>query len=562
MIDEDPPGKGHRPVAEFGLGDTVASLAERRGISPRQLLDTFDEIGLPKASEDEPVFAEERRQLEDARQVESVAREMDISSPRLLEILGQVGVEKRSPHAYVSVNEQKQLSLAKTVGSLAEELGVSPTHLIGELEQIGVPKDSIDAYVSGDEQQQRHLAKSVHYLALDQGVSTDILLRLLERFGIPKRSTGALVTADEQERISPSVRVLKTAGAIKALRISRGLTRGELGERAGISERQLARIEAGEVDLTRDDRTAVRQITSLAAALRLPVKDLYGSTATARRVLHPEPRSEPTMPVSAAVSPQTRLGFALLRMRYGWTIAQVMEVAPLVFALVAEGSLARRQRRQRELEAACEQARPEIRSFLSDLRRQLAVEAASIDRRDLRDDDLEKGGDLGGPLRDGDLDPFCRHLFELARDLAADCPRETPAPPAHEPRRGERWLLAWMFREELNRAASTSERARWALEYGEANLFDMPQELRLDLQADLEEDAEDRQRRLNERVRWLEGKLSEEVEQAVRQWRDAFRTAGEAAGPRCPHCDSPVEPAHRFCPHCGKAVEVPNGGWT
>ena len=393
----------------------------------------------------------------------------------------------------------------------------------------------------------------------------EVLLRMLEQMGVPKGSKDALVSEEEQEQLTPAVRVWKSAETIKALRVYRGLTRAELAERAGISERQLARIEARQVDVTRNDGQAKRQMIRLAEVLRVTQEDLRGNTKKAKGVLNEEPKSDPVLPISASVSALTRLGFAFVRLRYGWSIGEVVELAPLMFALLAEGSLARRRGRLDEMKKMHDELPKELQRYLLEFREQSDIEERSIGRRDLRDEDIDNGGHLTSVFRGKQEDPFSAYLIEFAQDQdrhSEDRTNELPIPPKEEPRLAERWLLAWMFREEMERTVGKSERARWALEYGDVNLFDIPQELRFDLEAErkgkLVDDPEEREHRFEKRVEWLESKLSREVEEAVRRWRDfshSFRTTSYL-GMKCQYCHQSVESGYKYCPRCGQPIQA------
>ena len=204
----------------------------------------------------------------------------------------------------------------------------------------------------------------------------------------------------------------------------------------GISERQLAKIEAGEVDLV-DPRQTTR-LEKLAAGLDVTIKDLHGRTDTASLVLDTESRSEPPVAISALVTQEARSGFARIRNRYDWSIAQVVELAPLMFVLLAEGSLARRRRKLEEMRNAHEEAPLELRRFLAKFRERLDEEERSIRDRTLRHDSFP-----GSAFPD----PLCAYLFELAETLKDD--DSPPIPRTGEVRRSERLLLDlldWLLR--------------------------------------------------------------------------------------------------------------------
>lgn len=363
--------------------------------------------------------------------VESVAGERGIPPEELLRASAEIGIPKESVTDSLSDSERTHLLEARTVQAFAEKLDVSRAQLLTELDEIGMPKKSVDAYVSVDEQWQREHAQSVEILARDEGIAVDSLLRKLEEIGRTKPSVGSLVTDEEQEQISPFVRTHHLARTIREIREYRGLTRAQVAEKVAVSERQLVKIEAGEVDLV--DPKQGERLEELAVAL--DVKDFE----TAATPIHDaEPRQDPVA-ISAQVTPQARSGFARIRERYGWSIAQVMELAPLMFGLLAEGSLARRRRRLQELRSACEEAPLELRDFLVRFRQEpLKKETRSIQDRNLRYDSFSGGASP---------DPLSAYLFELAGKLGDDA--SMPVPPAGNPRRGERLLLDWLLPDKL-----------------------------------------------------------------------------------------------------------------
>ncbi len=295
-----------------------------------------------------------------------------------------------------SVDERTQILHAKTVAGFAEELGTPPDQLLNELVDMGIEKGSVDAYLSVDEQ--RQVALPVEELARRARMDADDLLRKLEEIGRPKSSAKSLVTAGEQELLSDFVRATRIATTVRGIRNHQGLSRAIVAEDVGISERQLARIEAGEVDLV-DPRQAPR-LEKLATALGVTIKDLYGSTATARGL---ESRKD-QVPVSALISPEARSGFARIRERYRWTMAEVMEFAPLMFVLLAEGSLERRRRRVEEMRNAHDGAPDELRRFLAEFRERLEKEVDAIRERELRQSSFSGGAS----------DSLAEYLRELA----------------------------------------------------------------------------------------------------------------------------------------------------
>lgn len=348
--------------------------------------------------------------------VESFAHQRQLAARELLRAAEDIGIPKQSGADSLTHEEQNQLLQARTIKDFAAKLDVSHTQLLAELAEIGLPKEGPDSYLSGEQQWQREHARPVATLADETGIDVNSLLRKLEEEGRAEPSAGSLVTPDQWQRLVPFV----IARTIRAIRDYRGFTRAEVAEKAGISERHLAKIEAGEIlvggevtaernrgeVLPEEDHRLEELLARLAPALNSTVKDLKGTTETAK-LARDATKSHQLVAISAKVTTDARSGFARIRDRYGWTIAQVMEVAPVLFVLLAEGSLARRRQRLRELRTKHD-AVPELQTFLADFRERGAGEEASIQSHNLRNDGLSD---------DSSADPFFAHLTELARAI-------------------------------------------------------------------------------------------------------------------------------------------------
>ncbi len=347
--------------------------------------------------------------------VESFAHQRQLAAQEILRAAREIGIGKRSEADSLTPEEQNELLQAKTVRDFAARLDVSHGQLLGELEEIGLPKEGPDSYLSGEQQWQRQHARPVSALANETGIDVESLLCKLKGEGRAEPSPGTLVTPDEWQRLVPFV----IARTIRAIREYRGLARADVAANAGISERHLAKIEAGEIlvggdvaaerskgEVLPEDHALEDLLEKLAPALNATVKDIKGTTDTAR-LARDATKPKQLVAISAKVTTDARSGFARIRDRYGWTIAHVMEIAPLLFALLAEGSLARRRQRLRDLQTKHD-AVPELQAFLAEFRERRAREEASIQNRKLRDDGLSD---------DGPADPFFAHLIELARPI-------------------------------------------------------------------------------------------------------------------------------------------------
>ena len=370
----------------------------------------------------------------------------------------------------------------------------------------------------------------VKELAETLDMSTAALLKQMKQADLPQKY-GDEEVSDEQQRQLRAFRRLQREAAtirenVRLLRKCRTLTRAELARKTGISERHLARIETGDIDVSRQDLKE-----KLAKALSVGIADLCGITDYIGRLSETEPGAETRTQLSAAVNVHTRLAYALLKRRYGWTAAEIIKLAPVMFALLAEGSLERRRRRLAQLRDSRDKVDEDLKGYLSALSRHCSVEETSVERCDLRANEVERDEDPTNVFRSRpDGDSFIDYLTELANDLLPD------DEPAHL--RGERRLLARVCREELDKLTDDSILARWALEYGDTDLSAIPESL-------LQPEAK------AQRIEWLESKLRSITKDDIQHWQ---RRLG-AKGVLCPKCDVPVDPRSKFCSQCGYQLQ-------
>ena len=333
----------------------------------------------------------------------------------------------------------------------------------------------------------------------------------------------AASTGSAQRTASTDIRV--DPHALTLSREWRGLSRRTLAAESGVSARHIARIETADSPVSVRRETAERlarvlydEDESLEDELQVPYDFFRAPAHGLKRVI-------PRVQLSARVSHQVRLAYDLVRLRYGPSAREVMVLAPLLFALLAEGSLRWRRQALDEIEDLKERLQA---IGQSDNRRHLyfAKYMGTVDNGiDTERDSIEEDDVRGRLVREDDYmreydaddaQPFQDYLAGLAADLegrdivdfrAGD--RITPDP---------YWGINpyRLFPEQLEKLTGGSDRARWALEYGDVRLSSIPERL-------LDDAATD------ERVQWLESRLSDEVrtfmEQklTVRDALDAFR---------------------------------------
>ena len=134
---------------------------------------------------------------------------------------------------------------------------------------------------------------------------------------------------------------------LRSLRERMNLSRRKLAEKSGVSERQIGRVEAS------DTNVLVRMNTMIKLASALGVDaDMLADDPTAIDPL-PVPPSQDVQ-LSVKISSQVRLAYDLVKHRYGPSQKDIINLAPLLFVLLAEGSLSWRRQWLEEAKAAME----------------------------------------------------------------------------------------------------------------------------------------------------------------------------------------------------------------
>lgn len=278
---------------------------------------------------------------------------------------------------------------------------------------------------------------------------------------------------------------------LKALRARKRLSRSQLAARSGVSARQLARLEAS--------RRAVRVTTfkRIVQALGTDEETLSGASPVT-----PRPEKMEDVGVRMRVSPQLHLAYDLVSFRYGPTRREIVELAPLLFVLLAEGSLAWRKERAGQVD--------ELIGRLQDLGKHSALYGASfleymLEGADLERASIEKADLMGNDVRreewgDGYGVPFCDYLCKLAQEMGIEgtvdfYPNDSDATIGFDTIWGAEPYE--VCRDLLGELTGGSKLARRALLRGDVRLSEIPKDLL---------PAEHR----DARVAWLEGKLSDQ----------------------------------------------------
>ena len=282
--------------------------------------------------------------------------------------------------------------------------------------------------------------------------------------------------------------------SLKVLRSGKGWSRRQLADRSSVSERQLARLE------TARDSVPVRMTTfkRIAEALGTDGGKLSGASSVTRN-----PEKLEDVGLRVRVSPQLQLAYDLVSFRYGPTRREIVELAPLLFVLLAEGSLAWRLERAEKVDALLGRLQDlgkhtalYCASFLEYVQEGNECERASISKPDLMGNDVrrEEWGDGYEGV------PFCDYLCKLAEDMRiAGIVDFHPDTSAATVGLGTIWGAEpyEVCRDVLGELTGESKLARRALLHGDVRLSQIPKDL-------LSPEAKDA------RVAWLEERLSDE----------------------------------------------------
>ena len=268
---------------------------------------------------------------------------------------------------------------------------------------------------------------------------------------------------------------------LRHLREVRKLSRRKLAKRAIVTERTIQRWES---DSERSETPRERTLECLARALGVEEGVLTGEL--------PLPDSgEPAAPkpdgvqISATIEPMARLAYDLIKRRYGVSATEIIDMAPLFFVLLAEGSLAWRREKMKEayeaialldrVEDSTGNKHFQVRAF--ETGETVDLEETSIRKADLFGEGLFEDLDFGlVPFNPDETNPFAHFLRKLAGDLKKPdvvyMERDFLAygsPP--------RFPYYWICRGDLRTIANRFAEAEGALMRGDVRLHEIPEEL-------------------------------------------------------------------------------------
>lgn len=283
---------------------------------------------------------------------------------------------------------------------------------------------------------------------------------------------------------------------LRELRRRKRWSRERLAKESKVSVRQIARIETAETVIAVHATT----IDRLARALRTDANTL-------KEPLESDQPIPGDVRISTKVSPKTRLAYDLIERRYGPSAEQLILLAPLLFVLLAEGSLARRRERLEQVWDATDNLTSFARndktlyftSLVTDVHDGLECERMSIEKADVLGDVLRDENPYGWSHDDLlAVTPFADYLCDLAADIGPGAVSFGPDLVLDDYWGVEPYEICG---DELDEVTSGSKRAKWALEYGDVRLPDIPFFLNL----------EDDPKWKKLRALWLESKLSDDA---------------------------------------------------
>ena len=291
------------------------------------------------------------------------------------------------------------------------------------------------------------------------------------------------------------------ANRLRTIRQRKKLSRPDLERASGINVRTIQRLEnePDECKTTRED-TVMR----LAKALDIEPGVLTGELPLPDPETTTVAEADPVR-IGAQIPPKVRLAYDLIKRRYGVNATDVITMAPLFFALLAEGSLAWRLGKWKEATEASERLE-QIEGFWHGgmgtgmdgcIRHGIDREKDSIHKADLFGERLMDDPDCSLVDRfffdSSDDNPFARYLRKLAADL--------DIPDAVKVDGGDLSFGSLVeypdysiWHKEIERVTNGSATAKRALETGFARLMEIPDEL-------MGEDKD------SARQQWLEDRL-------------------------------------------------------
>ena len=308
------------------------------------------------------------------------------------------------------------------------------------------------------------------------------------------------------------------------LRKAKNLSRNGLKKLSNVSVRTIQRLEN---PAERSNNPRGSTLNRLAKALQVEPGVLTGDLPLPDSSNGPAPEPQ-RVQVSAEIAPKARLAYDLVKRRYGVSTTEIINMAPLFFALLAEGSLVLRREKLEEAGEAIrrlDQMSDEVGHWIFGGATTVALnadmlEGESIEKADLFGEHLLSDAHDTFTHEPFDLsvgNPFASYLSRLAADLDN---RSVIELQDGSLRYGTPWAKFpdyHLCNADLDGVTNGSADARRALETGHVRLSEIPKEL-------TGEDAGEK------RAAWLEQKLPDlykglEENQPMTEWVKFVATA-------------------------------------
>ena len=315
---------------------------------------------------------------------------------------------------------------------------------------------------------------------------------------------------------------------LRSLRQQKGLSRPQLEKKSGITERTIQRLEN---ESQRCQKSQEHTVNSLANALGVEPGVLTGELPLPKFNKVPTSAAKQVQ-ISAQITSKARLEYDLIKHRYGVSATELINMAPLFFTLLAEGSLAWRRERLKEPKEAIDRlTQVEVDdgwsvcciSGANIAYKGVAAEENSISKVDLfgehllselsdiDDEFLEAYGFLCLPI----YNPFASYLRKLEAELAIPSVVDVVDIDDSEIEPSLKFPTYDICRDEFDGIANGSNYAKMALKTGHVRISEIPKEL-------MAEDAGE------ERVKWLKKRMpgvikniNEEIEGILREFNVA-----------------------------------------
>ena len=267
------------------------------------------------------------------------------------------------------------------------------------------------------------------------------------------------------------------------LRKAKGLSRARLAQLSKVSVRTIQRLESS----TQEKRSPHwNTLESVAKALQVEPEVLASEAPLPSSGNAPAPESR-RVQIGVEIAPKARLAYDLVKRRYGVSATEIINMAPLFFTLLAEGSLARRLEKLKEAgeaisrldEIGGEIGHPIFTGATTVALNADGAENESIDMGDVFGEHLfdESHTNLVDPFDPSTDNPFAGYL----RMLAVDLDRPDVVKVEHDDLSyGAPWLRFPDYdlcEDDLDDTTAGSIDARRALETGYARLTSIPAEL-------------------------------------------------------------------------------------